>query len=788
MNKQRINKIYLKNFKHVNEAEINFNNNNLIVLDGPNGFGKTTIFDAIELVITGKISRITNTIDRRLGYEYNLFSNKSEVDTEVRIEFENNGNRIVIAKRIDSKRRFTQSDKKPDNWNVFQTYLLPEFMSTFEYGNQIFTKDVEDILDIPDLERFFNLFYYVQQEENTLFLKKSGKERMEAISSLFDTKEEERELSNIKNAKKRISSKKGAISDQIKKTRFLLKNWTNELGKMKKDDNGNELYFKLLDRTPVLEWDGENITVDITTRGKYLNELRAIYKLRKDIEDFLGTQFNNQINNYLEKNELLLNTINYSNFLEKHDKYTALKTKERSLKRLEKAFSKSEIEKNIDISSFRDIDKILQLSLNVTEIQSDIEDLKLTKSKMSDFSKIVQEFKSIREDLLNSFDKIKRPEDTDCPLCGEPFDSYSDLLESIQEKEKKFEKLTDKEGRLYKQKLDNINVKYIASINQEIKNYFSESKNIVSEKFYNSLTSAVKMKDQILEFIEWCKNNNLQIDNFLNIDSIGITNSETQFQELTRYILSKKKTIGTDYKEHENKKFIFENIFNSNETELRSVKLEDIQKKAEYINSLFYNSGSKKVKELRAILKKNEEQERKLIVSEKEAVKIISIYEDKIASHWRKIIRDIEIPFYIYSGKIIQNYQLGCGLFIREKDNYEKSIMFVSGFENDHDAINYLSSGQLSGLVIAFTLALNTVYEQKSLSVLLIDDPVQTMDEINVASFVELLRNDFSHKQIILSTHEEEISKYIRYKFSKYNLSTKRINVKNKLHELNDVE
>ncbi|HFI0737749.1 TPA: AAA family ATPase, partial [Streptococcus suis] len=285
MNKQRINKIYLKNFKHVNEAEINFNNNDLIVLDGPNGFGKTTIFDAIELVITGKISRITNTIDGRLGYECNLFSNKSGVDTEVRIEFENNENRIVIAKRIDSKRRFTQSDKKPDNWNIFQTYLLPEFMSVFEDGKQIPTKEVENILDIPDLERFFNLFYYVQQEENTLFLKKSGKERMEAISSLFDTKEEERDLLHIKNARKRISNKKGAISSQIKSTQSLLDNLTNELDKVKKDDNENKVYFKLLDRTPILEWDRENITVDITTREKYVNELRSIYKLRKDIED-----------------------------------------------------------------------------------------------------------------------------------------------------------------------------------------------------------------------------------------------------------------------------------------------------------------------------------------------------------------------------------------------------------------------------------------------------------------------------------------------------------------------
>lgn len=34
------------------------------------------------------------------------------------------------------------------------------------------------------------------------------------------------------------------------------------------------------------------------------------------------------------------------------------------------------------------------------------------------------------------------------------------------------------------------------------------------------------------------------------------------------------------------------------------------------------------------------------------------------------------------------------------------------------------------------------------MQVLLIDDPVQTMDEINMASFVELLRNEFKDKQI----------------------------------------
>ncbi|WEI92483.1 AAA family ATPase [Enterococcus casseliflavus] len=783
MIKQKINKIYLKNFKHIDEAEVNFCNNDLIVLDGPNGFGKTTIFDAVELVMTGKISRITNTIDGRLGYEYTLFSNNHEVDTEVRVEFDKGGEKIVIAKRIDSQKSYTQIQKRPDNWNIFQTYRLPELMSTFDEGEKISNSDVEEILDISDLERFFNLFYYVQQEENTLFLKKSGKDRMEAISSLFDTKEEEKELLVIKKAKKKITSRKEAVRGQLKNIRNLLDDWMNELEKIKKGNKESTVYFKLLASTSNIEWDKEDVNVDITTREKYINELRSIYKLRINVDDFFNTQFNNQIDDYLSNNQLLLNTIDFSHFLERHDDYISLKAKEKSIRRLENAFTKTEIKNNLDISIFEDIDAILQLSLDIPEVKRDLENLKIMKSKMTDFSSIVQQFKETRKELLNNFSKIKQPIDRDCPLCGVHFDSYDDLLKSIQEKEYKFEKMTDYEGKLYEKGLDNFYVSHVTNIEHEIKKYFSESENIIPDVFYTSLTLAAKMKDQVFDFIEWCKTNDIELDNFINTDSSKTISSETKLQELTQLILSKKKNINSGYKDHEDKKFIFENIFNSNEIELRKVELESISRKADYLNSLFYNNGSKKIEELKLQFKKNEIQEEELSVSEGMATNIIDVYENEISKHWRKIIRDIEIPFYIYSGKIIQNYQLGCGLFIREKDNYEKSIMFVSGVKNDHDAINYLSSGQLSGLVIAFTLALNKVYEKKSLGVLLIDDPVQTMDEINIASFVELLRNDFSQKQIVLSTHEEEISKYIRYKFSKYGLKTKRINVKNHLYK-----
>ncbi len=65
---------------------------------------------------------------------------------------------------------------------------------------------------------------------------------------------------------------------------------------------------------------------------------------------------------------------------------------------------------------------------------------------------------------------------------------------------------------------------------------------------------------------------------------------------------------------------------------------------------------------------------------------------------------------------------------------------------------------------------------------ILIDDPVQTMDDINISSLIEVLRNDFADKQIILSTHEIDKENYILYKFYKYNKIGQSFNVKEKIY------
>ncbi|MBU9848613.1 AAA family ATPase, partial [Rahnella aceris] len=60
----QISKIEVSSFKAFKQVSLDLKNSSLLTLDGPNGFGKTSIFDAIELLLTGQIKRIDNLFSR----------------------------------------------------------------------------------------------------------------------------------------------------------------------------------------------------------------------------------------------------------------------------------------------------------------------------------------------------------------------------------------------------------------------------------------------------------------------------------------------------------------------------------------------------------------------------------------------------------------------------------------------------------------------------------------------------------------------------------------------------
>lgn len=163
---------------------------------------------------------------------------------------------------------------------------------------------------------------------------------------------------------------------------------------------------------------------------------------------------------------------------------------------------------------------------------------------------------------------------------------------------------------------------------------------------------------------------------------------------------------------------------------------------------------------------------------------LCKIYDKSIEQYKNQVLKKLRVPLLIYTAKILQDYQNGLGVFINKDE-----MRFVPNCDAKLDILNTFSSGQLSGFVLAFLFSMNKQYIKESeddLGFILIDDPVQTMDDINISSMIEVLRNDFSTKQIIMSTHEMDKENYILYKFYKYNIVGQSFNVKDKLYGLQE--
>ena len=90
MNGYKLKKLYIENFKLITKREIDFNSLDLMILDGPNGYGKTTIYDSLELLFSKKISRIDDIKieDDRNGHEDSLFAKDKNKPIIIKAELE----------------------------------------------------------------------------------------------------------------------------------------------------------------------------------------------------------------------------------------------------------------------------------------------------------------------------------------------------------------------------------------------------------------------------------------------------------------------------------------------------------------------------------------------------------------------------------------------------------------------------------------------------------------------------------------------------------------------------
>lgn len=142
-----------------------------------------------------------------------------------------------------------------------------------------------------------------------------------------------------------------------------------------------------------------------------------------------------------------------------------------------------------------------------------------------------------------------------------------------------------------------------------------------------------------------------------------------------------------------------------------------------------------------------------------------------------------KIDSYFYSDLVNQIYSK-----IDPHPGFKKVVFECTFSENDKPKLNvyltnddntarispniYLSSAQISVLSLSIFMAraLNSeMYKGNAVDCILIDDPVQSMDSINVLSVIDLFRNlaVMFNKQIIISTHDERFYKLFKAKAPK---------------------
>lgn len=799
----KIESLKVRNFKCFDEKkfyEFHFKQDtNPIILSGPNGFGKTTFFDAVELIFTKNITRLNSNIeDKRTNLGQNILLNtSSECGYLVLTLINSSHERITIIAEIDNSLTKLAIDTAIRFTYVEGSIDIDDF-DNFVSNNSNWKNDITEFEYLNYIKEHFNIYYYVSQAESVHFLKNNISSRKDSLTKLLKTEAVDSKIDYLD--KKLIGLKNGTngylINDELKVIKSALdiklvdlKKRMEAAGKTNKESSYSKLLMYPKD-IEMKKWDIEIIdmkTVSDKQIDEYINEISGIYSLYQDLNDYKTLIKNNEVQELSKNNEALKNYAKYYNYIV--DNKIDVKQLEDQIAKLNhkinvfmySGFFRGELDiskyKNEDVDRLKEL-KIISDDMEISEIQEQVRALKILNSNLGVNNKKINELIEAREKLhavgknnLNS---------EQCPYCNSPFDNPELLEAAYDALSIKLKDSQDELSREIKEKIKEL-ANYIKPIVESIEKLLGQNYNEDIEQIridaseYSMLLKSEKNRSDISKIHKY----------------VGELNSWRDLDE-TSIIIELKRLIEENLSDYINQEFLdnlnafnYIKVYKENAALLliEQPNLNDKGKVDDKISFIKYLNSLEKNTEVDLL--KNEIGE--LIIKLKRLEKIRKNF-DSLRTEYRSSINDyknlvlkkLRVPLLIYTGKILQDYQNGLGVFINEDE-----MRFVSNGDAKHDILNTFSSGQLSGFVLSFLFAMNKRYISETsddIGFILIDDPVQTMDDINIASFIEVLRNDFQDKQIILSTHETDKENYILYKFLKYNQTGQSFNVKDEMY------
>ena len=796
----KIKSVRLKNFKCFDGSkyyEFSLDDTkNPIILTGPNGFGKTTFFDAIELIFANKITRFNEAIENgKTDLQKNVLLNEADSDGFIACTLIN-GNRecLSLIARIDhGMHKVNYSDSIM--YAMINASIATENLDRYIRECLDWRKSISEFDVLKYSKENFAVYYYISQAESVHFLKQSVIQRKDAMNALLDLGEVDSWMKFLQDKLigKNTLTPNVLINEKIK----LLDNKINEdIEQLKalgaNDESSCEFeYFNIINLGSMSNfplWDSEKLEkVDVSELERGVKDIDRISHLVKEYKDYENHLWNKKLEtamvsgvedyllsrDYVKDKKIDIDGIKH--VIELKNRIITIFNNSAFLR------SKEIVPGEFSADGMRKLKQLFPegVLFDIEDVQRMCTNLNEMSKKLSSRQAVIRKMENARLALHEANEEFDR--DTDkCPYCGRQYGESIKLEEAYKAAHALLEKENGEELKKYNELL-----KHLEEAVKESKNALNKEIGSLNDSDVTSVLDKVRRLSSFISDKKRVERVEMLIPLIAVDKAFEDMGKKEQKNELQRMFIESKKafssvdftnnlsTYGYDslLEDYPNIEWTQQNLFHDEKM---------IDNKKNYIKAAIKSKKNEKANEIKARTKMNIRKWQTLKTIREDLKNIQKVYSDAIESYKNQILKRLRVPLLIYTGKILQDYQNGLGVFISKDE-----MRFVTNGDVKHDILNTFSSGQLSGFVLAFLFSMNKQYVKESeddLGFILIDDPVQTMDDINISSMIEVLRNDFKDRQIILSTHETDKENYILYKFFKYNRIGQSFNVKDQLY------
>lgn len=721
----------------------------LMILNGPNGYGKTTLFDAIELLLTGEIKAFKADLKSRGKDNYSILANDPQKPMSFSADFQSQDGSVLHIKRVFS---FTPEGDCTNSLTID--------------GKTTNSNELHKILKFN--QSLFDLGVYISQRESLSFLQNKYKTRGQEVAEIIDVSFIKKRIDLLQEIKNLLTGKWQEFQSPLLKEGETLKESIQKFQQqieVQKTIDAQPKYERLFSDFEY-NFDKENIDIN-RSFDSIIETVENLKNFSENYASYKNECFNQLIDKLLNWDQdeyFALYNCRFINIVKgktkELDDLNFIQKATINLKKGKFPLDYRSAYKNLGVPD-SDLKALDDLTIQVQIAEKNLG------AREASLQKIVDSRAQFLSTYVESRNTAGLAENT-CPLCGTRLDNLLEAVRIAEEQLRRDSSVLQRELRALKEKQ-------------------KEAANSIIEYFENVLN-----RNQTLLFLH--KNfdrvkdlNTVQLEKALNkigINSFENNNSEYYLDDFKRALtelmqrlteMRRPHTINLSrskmgqYQELHNRFYHGKEVYHTTE---------DFQKKIDYISYQYGLKSRKEIQSLKDSLEKVESKLTHLNTFYQGKISTISTLADKCKLAQRKyndtIQRALKLPIYIFSGKIIQNYPLGLGI-IAEID-HTKIVLRPQG--KDDDVYNVLSAGQLNGLALSVLLAVRTVYGKRSgLNLLLIDDPLQTIDEVSAISLTDLLTDQLSQGQIMISTHEEQKALLFQYKFHQSGYKIKNLNM-----------